>query len=144
MDWSACQQGTDFLHDCTLAFVPPTASCPALNRWKYGSDDLPPTLPRNAAQARAHYAQADVAYIEAALDSSAARGSFYPILDKSCAAMAQGPFRLQRGLAYAQYDKTVLAPALPRPFVIVPGCAHDVACVFPSDAARPVLLGVRP
>lgn len=117
------------------------AECLAVNRWKYGTDNLPAHLGRNAAQARAHYARADISYLEGALDSSDAKGAYYGILDKSCAAMAQGPYRMQRGLAYAQYDRTMLAPDQRREVVVVPGCAHDVACVFPSEAARAALLG---
>ena len=87
------------------------------------------------------YAEADIRYLEGALDSSAASGAYYRILDKSCAANAQGPYRLQRGFAYAQYDRTVLAPEQQRKVVVVPGCAHDVTCVFASEAARAALLG---
>jgi hypothetical protein len=121
--------------------TPDAAACPEMNRWKYGTDDLPAHLGRSAAQARRQYAEADISYLEGELDSNDARGTAYRVLDKSCAAAAQGPFRLQRGLAYAHYDRTLLAPAKRREVVVVPGCAHDVACVFPSDAARAALIG---
>lgn len=121
--------------------VPDAAACPQMNRWKYGTDDLPAYLGRTAAQARRQYAQADISYLEGALDSSDARGTAYRVLDKSCAALAQGPFRMQRGLAYAAYDRKLLAPDRRREVVVVPGCAHDVACVFPSEAARAALVG---
>ncbi len=65
----------------------------------------------------------------------------YRQLNKSCAAKQQGPYRLQRGIAYAEYDRGVLAPTQQRRIVIIPGCAHDVACVFSSALARPLLLG---
>ncbi|SCX73001.1 hypothetical protein [Variovorax sp. EL159] len=140
--WAACGSGADTLRNCTLTFsVAADGACPALNRWKYGTDALPASLGRNAAQARQRYAAADVSYLEGALDSSDAKGTYYGILDKSCAAAAQGPYRMQRGLAYAQYDRALLAPDKRREVVVVPGCAHDVACVFPSVAARGVLLG---
>lgn len=117
------------------------ASCPALNQWKYGTDALPTWLGRNAQQARAHYAAADISYLQGELDNGPGKGKAYRMLDRSCAANAQGPDRLARGLAYAQYDRTLLAPDKSRRVVVVPGCAHDVACVFPSDAARGALLG---
>jgi len=123
---------------------PGADACPAVNRWKYGTEDLPENLGRNAAEARAAYAAADVHYLEGALDSADAPGAYYRILDKSCAAVAQGPFRLQRGQAYLEYERTELMPARPRTLTVVPGCAHDVACVFPSDTARTVLLGTMP
>ncbi|MFD1838606.1 hypothetical protein [Paracidovorax cattleyae] len=133
--------GTWLYFDAWRPHPPADGACPGVNHWKYGTDGLPASLGRGAAQARERYAAADVGYLEGALDSSDARGTYYGILDKSCAAMAQGPYRLQRGLAYAEYDRTLLAPGRRREVVVVPGCAHDVACVFPSEAARPVLLG---
>lgn len=133
--------GTWLYFDAWRPHPPADGTCPGVNRWKYGTDDLPASLGRNAAQARERYAAADVHYLEGALDGSDARGTYYGILDKSCAAMAQGPYRLQRGLAYAEYERTLLAPGRRREVVVVPGCAHDVACVFPSEAARAVLLG---
>jgi hypothetical protein len=141
MDWCECTGGASFLGNCTLEFQKMKAQCPALNRWEYGTDGLPTTLRRSAAAARARYAEADIRYLEGALNSRAAPGSSYRILDKSCAANAQGPFRLQRGFAYAQYDRTVLAPDKQRKVVVVPGYAHDVTCVFPADADRAALLG---
>ncbi|MEP7098895.1 MAG: hypothetical protein ABI781_00205 [Burkholderiales bacterium] len=117
------------------------ANCPAVNRWKYGTESLPAHFTRDAAQARAHYAAAEIHYLEGELDSDAAKGTAYRVLDTSCAANAQGPFRLQRGQAYLTYDRALLAPAHRRELVVVPGCAHDVACVFPSPAASAALLG---
>ena len=73
-----------------------------------------------AALQRQRYAEADIRYLEGALDSSAASGAYYRILDKSCAANAQGPYGLQRGFAYAQYDRTVLAPEQRRKVVSCP------------------------
>ncbi|WP_295952154.1 hypothetical protein [Rhodoferax sp.] len=117
------------------------AACPEVQRWKYGTEDLPTDLGRSATEARTHYAQADIHYLEGALDSSDAPGTFYKILDKSCAAMAQGPYRMQRGLAYTEYDRKLLAPGKQRRVTTVPGCAHDVACVFAAPEARSALLG---
>jgi len=117
------------------------ANCSGVNRWKYGTDALPAHFTRDAAQARAQYAAAEVHYLEGELDSDDAKGAAYRVLDKSCAANAQGPFRLQRGQAYGEYDRSLLAPAKQRQVTVVPGCAHDVACVFPSPAAREALLG---
>ena len=117
------------------------AACPSINRWKYGTDALPAHLGRSAAQARAQYTAAEIHYLEGALDSGDAKGAYYKILDKSCGANAQGTYRLERGQAYAEYDRTLLAPVQQRELTVVPGCAHDVACVFPSPTARAALLG---
>ncbi|WP_398501785.1 hypothetical protein [Variovorax sp.] len=134
--------GTWLYFDAYRPFPPSdAAACPALHRWKYGTEGLPAHLGRDAAQARARYAAADIHYLQGELDTGEGKGTAYRVLDKSCAATAQGPYRLQRGLAYAQYDRTLLAPAKRREVTVVPGCAHDVACVFPSEAARAALLG---
>jgi hypothetical protein len=141
VDWAQCGQGSAFPDPCTLEFrVADDAACIAPNRWKYGTEMLPPQLRVSAAEARARYAAADIVYLEGGLDSGTAPGTYYRILDKSCAAEAQGPYRLQRGLAYAQYDRTLLAPDRHREVSVVPGCAHDVVCVFGAPAAREALL----
>lgn len=114
--------------------------CPRVNQWKYGLDRLPSWLPQNVQQAREHYIAADIRYLEGALDSDDAKGTFYPILDKSCAAMAQGPYRLQRGQGYQTYEQQQLKPSRTRPLISVPGCAHDVSCVLPSPQGRAALL----
>lgn len=119
----------------------PATSCASANQWKYGLEGLPGWLPQDIARARRQYAAADIRYLEGALDSSDAKGTFFPILDKSCAAMAQGTYRLQRGQAYLEYERQQLKPAYPRTLTEVPGCAHDVSCVFPSTAGRAALLG---
>lgn len=117
------------------------AACPGFDRWKYGTGQLPAGLGTSAAEARERYAAAEIHYLEGELDTGEGRGTAYRVLDRSCAALAQGPYRLQRGLAYAEYDRSTLAPAKARRVTVVPGCAHDVACVFPSDAARTALFG---
>lgn len=141
VDWASCANASGPLGDCSLALREPPGNCPAANRWKYGTDGMPASWGRTALQARQHYAAADIHYLEGERDSSDAKGTFYGILDKSCAAAAQGPYRLQRGLGYLYYDNTLLAPTARRTLQTVPGCAHDVACVFPSEAARSALLG---
>ena len=143
VDWASCTaQGTA----CRMVFErPDEQACPGYNRWKYGVEDLPahltggPVSPAVVAALREHYRQARIDYLAGELDSNAKRGSAYSVLDKSCAAMLQGPFRLQRAQGYAAYDQTLLQPPQPRSFTVVPGCAHDVACVLPSPEARRVL-----
>lgn len=126
---------------CRYRLVRPDASCLTVNQWKYGVDELPATLNRSALAARAQYASADIHYLEAAQDSGPGPGTYSRILDKSCAAEAQGSFRLQRGLAYAAYDRQLLAPGKRRAVTVVPGCAHEVTCVWDSGASRNALFG---
>lgn len=118
-----------------------TDSCPDYNQWRYGTDNAPAWLPRSAAQARAHYANADISYLVGALDSSDAKGTFYGILDKSCGAMSQGPYRLQRAQGFVAYAGRDLNRGPAPRLNVVAGCAHDVRCVFPAPDARKALLG---
>ncbi|KGT95722.1 membrane protein [Erwinia typographi] len=113
--------------------------CPNASRWKYGVEDLPGWLNETAAAARQRYRLADVHYLEGADDRGKGPGRYWKILDKSCAAMAQGEFRLDRGLNYQQYEREVLKPVTPHKLTVVPGCAHDVRCVFPSKEGRQAL-----
>ncbi|MGO4741975.1 hypothetical protein [Serratia quinivorans] len=135
-DWRDCQpQG-----NCHFEWVEVTsAACPDVNRWKYGVEAVPTLLDQNHQSVRQRYAAADITYMAGEQDTGKAPGSFYKILDKSCAAQAQGPYRLQRGMAYAAYDRRFIAPHAKRDLLIVPGCAHDVACVFPSAVGRQAL-----
>lgn len=136
-DWSVCSAPD--VSSCAFGFAPGPPDCADGNRWKYGTDGMPAHFKRSAAEARLHYAKATIRYLEGALDSGEGKGTYYRILDKSCAAEAQGPYRLQRGLAYAAYDRARLATHGDRHVTLISGCAHDVACVFPSDAARAAL-----
>ncbi len=141
LDAQACTDGAATDRRCVLAWRATDPACPAENRWKYGTEGLPAELGRSAAEARRRYAAADVHYLQGANDTGSGPGTAYSVLDRSCAAQAQGPYRLQRGLAYAEYDRLQLATPHPRRVGIAPGCAHDVACVFPSEAGRAALLG---
>lgn len=145
-DWATCGAGSAFPGDCTFRFAPPAvpAACPEADRWKYGLQGLPAHLGRTAAEARARYRAADVRYLEGADDSAATRGAAPEVLDQRCAAELQGPFRLQRGVTYAAYERAVVQPPQPRPLAVVPGCGHSVGCVLPSDAARAAVFGDAP
>lgn len=117
----------------------PALGCPAINRWKYGLSDLPGWLAANGASARENYRTAKITYLEGADDTGKGAGSYWRILDNSCAASRQGRFRLDRGINYARYDKQVLKPDTPHELLIAAGCRHDVRCVFTSPEGRQVL-----
>ena len=57
--------------------------------------------------------------------------------DGSCPAMAQGPTRLARGLAYAKYVNEKLGAQ--HKVTVVPACGHNARCMFGSDVALPLL-----
>jgi hypothetical protein len=131
---------SEFLYFDPSRPVRDTAACPGYNDWKFGTDHLPADLGRDAAIARAVYANANVHYLEGAQDSGTGHATAYRRLERNCAAELQGSYRLQRGEAYAAYDRAVLAHGN-HPLTIVPGCAHAVMCVFPAAAARGALFG---
>ena len=117
----------------------PTTHCPQAGQWKYGLGKMPPELEEQAGQARERYRRADITYLEGAEDRGKGAGRDYRILDKSCAAMLQGTYRLDRGIHYARYDREMLAPLTPHRLYIVAGCDHKVGCVFPSAEGKRAL-----
>jgi len=60
------------------------------------------------------------------------------IFDASCSAMAQGPTRLARGLAFSRYVKERYGGANHNT-VVVPFCGHSARCVFTSDMGLPLI-----
>jgi pimeloyl-ACP methyl ester carboxylesterase len=59
------------------------------------------------------------------------------IFDTSCSAMAQGPTRLARGLAFSRYVKE--HHGANHTTVVVPFCGHSARCMFTSDVALPLI-----
>jgi hypothetical protein len=110
------------------------ASCPKWNDWRYGLGDLPAYLGRAGGAARAAYIAADITYLEGADDTGTSKSASYKLLETNCQAEAEGPYRRERGQAYAAYDDKMLAMGRHR-LIIVPGCAHSVSCVFPKAGA---------
>jgi pimeloyl-ACP methyl ester carboxylesterase len=61
--------------------------------------------------------------------------------DGSCAANAQGPTRLARGLAFSRY--VVERFGAKHEALIVPACGHNARCMFTADAALGLLFPKR-
>lgn len=121
------------------AFRLPTASACAVNRYKYGLER------GNGAVAAAvaalgvsglaeRYRQQAVTYLLGERDND----PNHRLLDKGCAAMAQGPTRLARGLAYQRHLDSYYAPHAQR-FETVPGASHNAARMFGSPAGLAAL-----
>jgi hypothetical protein len=120
----------------TVFQLPLDRSCAAYDRWPYGLSD------------RSGYAAAQSADV---LGKQLARRPATYLLgdrdvlpidgfDGSCAAMAQGATRLERGRAFAAYVNERLGG---RHVVhIVPQCGHDARCVFTSEAGLRALFPV--
>ncbi len=141
VEWATCSTGAPAqAGTCGFTFALPDAgACPHYHRWKFGTEHWPATYGRSAEAARAAYVAADVTYLLGAQDTGTAQGAGYSILDKTCPAQLQGPFRLQRGLAYAAYDAAKLAGGRHRLVPPAEGCGHDVRCVFPSASGQAAL-----
>jgi hypothetical protein len=143
LDTAAVCQGAGDTSRCAIGFArPDSGTCTDYDDWKYGIAHIPAALAASAANAKTRYTQAEIRYLEGELDSSDGPGRASRVLDKSCGANLEGSYRLQRGQAYASYDAQILRPAQPHTLQVVPGCAHDVACVFPSEIGRATLFPV--
>ena len=59
------------------------------------------------------------------------------IFDTSCPAMAQGPTRLARGLAFSMYANE--HHGVNHKAVVVPYCGHSARCMFTSDTVLPLI-----
>lgn len=59
------------------------------------------------------------------------------VFDSSCPAMAQGPTRLARGLAYAKYMNDNFGAH--HRTALVAFCGHSARCLFTSDVALPII-----
>jgi hypothetical protein len=57
--------------------------------------------------------------------------------DASCSAMAQGPTRLARGLAFGKYvNENYGAQHMTR---VVPACGHSARCMFTAEPVLPLI-----
>jgi len=103
-------------------FAPADAGeCANVDQWKYGWNDAPPYARQLSPQAyEDRYVKRDVVYLLGSLDTDPQ----HPALDKSCAAEAQGAYRLMRGHSYVAYLRQ-RHPDLKQPLHEVPGVGHD-------------------
>jgi len=117
--------------------VPSNSSCPSYDTWKYGMQGAP-----DGASVE-KYKAANVSYLAGSDDDGDIKGAYYSILDKSCAATLQGGnSRLARATTFSDYMHSVQqVPASNHTFTQVPGCSHDVGCVFPSTQGQQALFG---
>ncbi|MGS0896629.1 alpha/beta hydrolase [Burkholderia stagnalis] len=118
------------------------AACAGFNDWKYGLDALPayaagqPAAAEPGAFERA-YLKRDVIILLGERDCDPR----HPALDRSCAAMAQGAHRLERGLAYTRYIASRGAAECTHETHTIPGAGHDADAVFGSPAGVAALFG---
>ena len=113
---------------------PDAQNCSGYDSWPYGlrgRNGYSAKLPDD--QLKTQLAGRPVFYLLGELDILPLYG-----FDSSCAAMAQGPTRLARGLAYARYvTDTLRGPQ--HKAVVVPACGHNGRCMFTAEVALPLL-----
>lgn len=115
-------------------------SCPQTVEWKYGLKNAPPYVAKqNAADLEQRYARRDVTYLLGMADTN----PYTHFIDRSCAAMAQGPDRLARGLAYFNYMQGRHTHDLKQDLIEVPGVGHDGRGMFTSDCGLAILFGTK-
>jgi hypothetical protein len=107
--------------------------CTSYNAWPYGLErrvGYAANIPDEELKRR--LASRPVTYLLGELDILPLYG-----FDGSCGAMAQGPTRLGRGLAFAKYVNEKLGAR--HQAIVVPACGHNARCMFGSETALPVL-----
>jgi pimeloyl-ACP methyl ester carboxylesterase len=110
-------------------------TCPGFNDWKYGMQNLPAYANgRSAEQLEQAYVSRSIIYLLGQQDTD----PNHPALDKSCAAEAQGAYRLIRGHNYFDYLRQ-RHPQLSHKLVEVPGVGHNGDGMFTSPQGQKVL-----
>jgi len=118
-----------------------SGSCPEATRWKYQLKSGPEYVSsQNGKSLESNYAARNVVYLLGEADTD----PYKHFIDRSCAGMSQGPYRLARGLAYFDYLKKRHPADLNQKVVIVPGVGHDNLKMFTSDCGMAVLLDQTP
>ncbi|MCE4058752.1 alpha/beta hydrolase [Pandoraea sputorum] len=113
-------------------------SCPRATQWKYGLKSAPPYVAsQDVRDLEARYVSRNVVYLLGQADTN----PYTHFIDRSCAGMAQGPYRLARGLAYFDYLKKRHPEGLAQQVVEVPGVGHDGLGMFTSACGLAVLFG---
>ncbi|WP_175882699.1 alpha/beta hydrolase [Burkholderia sp. BCC0044] len=113
-------------------------TCPRATEWKYGLKSAPPYVAsQDVRDLETRYVARHVVYLLGQADTN----PYTHFIDRSCAAMAQGPYRLARGLAYFDYLKKRHPDDLAQQVVEVPGVGHDGLGMFTSACGLAVLFG---
>ncbi|MEK6351474.1 MAG: alpha/beta fold hydrolase [Burkholderia cenocepacia] len=113
-------------------------ACPRATEWKYRLKSAPPYVAsQDVRDLETRYVARRVVYLLGQADTN----PYTHFIDRSCAAMAQGPYRLARGLAYFDYLKKRHPDDLAQQVVEVPGVGHDGLGMFTSACGLAVLFG---
>lgn len=114
--------------------------CPEANRWRYGLDGRQGYAAQSdAATLRARYGAREVHYLIGTADDDPRSAS----MDRSCAAVAQGPNREARALNYHRHLVEVFGTQIEtrQPLDAVPGAGHNIVPMLASPEGREALRG---
>lgn len=116
-------------------FVPfaDARNCTAYDSWPYGLQNRTGYSARlGDDQLKKQLAERQVTYLLGQYD-------ILPLFnfDNSCSAMAQGPTRLARGIAFARYVNEKYGAQ--QKALVVPGCGHSARCIYTADLALPFI-----
>jgi len=117
------------------AFAPyfDSKKCSVYNDWPYGPQNRSGySGPLSDAQLKKQLAARPMTYLLGDLDILPLAG-----FDGSCPAMAQGPTRMARGLAFGKYVNEKLGAQ--HKTVIVPMCGHNTRCMLTADSVLPLI-----
>lgn len=114
--------------------------CPGVDRYRYGLQALPDYLDPglNSRRLFQRYATRDITYLVGALDNDPSP----PLLDRSCAALAQGGSRLQRQRNYLAYERQLSRDwhlPLTRKHGEIPGVGHGAKTLYRAKEALELL-----
>jgi len=105
------------------------AACPGFNRWKYGlAGGLPPYVMDDPATLETRYVSREVVYLLGAEDTDPNQRD----LDRSCAGLAEGPYRLARGHAFLAMLRARHGALSTQVVHEIPGVAHQGARMLNS------------
>jgi pimeloyl-ACP methyl ester carboxylesterase len=108
-------------------------NCTTYDNWPYGLKRRTGYAARlTDAQLKKQLASRPVTYLLGQLDTLPLAG-----FDSSCPAMAQGPSRLSRGQAFANYVNRKYNAQ--HKVMVVPLCGHNARCMFTAEPVLPVL-----
>lgn len=113
---------------------PEFGTCPAFNHWRYGLVGAPPYV-RDGTGAEAQYLAQDMVYLIGDEDTD----PDHRILDKTCAAMAQGPNRFARAMQFMFYLELRHPNQIHHRIVIAHRIGHEPARIFRSPCGLAAL-----
>ncbi|MGI4816204.1 MAG: alpha/beta hydrolase [Janthinobacterium lividum] len=114
------------------------ATCADFDQWKYGMTQRPtPLSDLMPAQLESDYMSRQITYLVGGRDDDPQQA----VLDRSCAAEAQGANRLARARNYFSYIRLRHPENTTQSFHIVPGVGHDGARMLTSTCAVATVFG---